>query len=259
MMYIFTEQSKLSSALMLFNMLMVIAAFSCRTDFLCRQTHSSCQYAGADCHPTPSQIWLESHEAPGLFSKIPHLNHMRDTFLPNTKAIETALRQQRINNNNIAMLNSLSLSLSIYIYPDSLTCRPDVGRRSALIGHIGRYGRHQADVGRISGQVGHICRYGRHRADVGRRSALIGQKIGSYLPYLPIWPIWPTSGRRRLHIGTSRPYLPIWPTPGRRRQKIGTNRPESGVICHICRYGRHQADVGSTSEQIGHICRYGRH
>ena len=59
--------------------------FSCRTDFLCRQTHSSCQYAGADCDPTPSQIWLESHEAPGLFSKIPHLNHMRDTFLPNTK------------------------------------------------------------------------------------------------------------------------------------------------------------------------------
>ena len=50
--------------------------------------------------------------------------------------------------------------------PDSLTCRPDVGRRSALVGHIGRYGRHQADVGSISGQIGHICRYGRHLADI---------------------------------------------------------------------------------------------
>ena len=92
---------------------------------------------------------------------------------------------------------------SIIHVPDSLTCRPDVGRRSAL---IGRYGRHQADVGSISGQVGHICRYGRHQADVGRRSALIGQKIGSYLPYLPIWP---TSGRRRQHIGTNQPYLRV--------------------------------------------------
>ena len=145
--------------------------------------------------------------------------------------------------------------------PDSLTCRPDVGRRSALIGHIGRYGRHQADVGSI---------------------------IGTNRPYLPIWP---TSGRRRQHIGTTRPYLPTWPTPGRRRQHIGANRPylpiwptpgrrrqHIGQIGHICRYGRHQADVGSiyiwinrlyrpiwpTSGrrrqhigQIGHICWYG--
>ena len=90
----------------------------------------------------------------------------------------------------------------------------------------------------ISEQVGHICRYGRHQADVGRRSALIGQKIGSYLPYLPIWP---TSGRRRLHIGTSRPYLPIWPTPGRLRQKIGTNRPEDRELSAIF------ADIRPTS------------
>ena len=82
------NKANLSSALMLFNVLMVIAAgdrpSAAETTFFA-DTHSSCQYAGADCDPTPSQIWLESHEAPGLLSKIPHLNHMRDTFLPNTK------------------------------------------------------------------------------------------------------------------------------------------------------------------------------
>ena len=29
--------------------------------------------------------WLDTNEAPGLLSKFPHLNHMRDTFLPKTK------------------------------------------------------------------------------------------------------------------------------------------------------------------------------
>ena len=104
-------------------------------------------------------------------------------------------------------------------YPDSLTCRPDLGRRSALIGHIFRYGRHQAAIGSISGQIGHICRY----------------------------------GRRRQHIGTNRPYSPIWPTSAEDRH-YSARRSEH--ICHICRYGRHQADIGSILRQSGHICRY---
>ena len=113
-----------------------------------------------------------------------------------------------------------------------------------------------ADVGSISGQIGHICRYGRHQADVGRRSALIDQKIGTLLPYLPIWA---TSGRRRQNIGT---YLPYLPKSDRRRHQIGTNRPEDRYLSAIFAdrpYGRHHADVGSISGQIGHICRCGRH
>ena len=67
--------------------------------------------------------WFDSNEAPGLLSKCPHLNHMRDTFLPKTKCAcdvaQSCLVQLRqlftnitINNKNVAMLNSLSLSLS---------------------------------------------------------------------------------------------------------------------------------------------------
>ena len=43
-----------------FNVLMIIAArdrpSATESAFLCRPTHSSCQYAGADCDPTPNQI-----------------------------------------------------------------------------------------------------------------------------------------------------------------------------------------------------------
>ena len=59
--YIFTEQCKFfigSSAL--HSAMMVMAArdrpSAAESDFLCRHTHSSCQYAGADCDPTPSQM-----------------------------------------------------------------------------------------------------------------------------------------------------------------------------------------------------------
>ena len=96
-------------------------------------------------------------------------------------------------------------------------------------------GRRLTAVGSISGQIGHICRYGRHQADVGRRSALIGQKIGTYRPYMPIWL---TSGRRQQHIGTNRPYLPIWPTPGRKSaEDWHSSARRSALIGHICRYG----------------------
>ena len=50
----------LSSALMLFKVLMAMAArdrpSAAESDFLCRHTHSSGQYTGVDCDPTPSQI-----------------------------------------------------------------------------------------------------------------------------------------------------------------------------------------------------------
>ena len=49
--------AKLSSALILFNVLMVMA----ERDFLCRHTYSSCQYAGADCDPTPSYMYTNSN------------------------------------------------------------------------------------------------------------------------------------------------------------------------------------------------------
>ena len=52
------NSANLSSALMLFNVLMVMAArvrpSATESDFLCRHTLSSCQLAGADCDPTPS-------------------------------------------------------------------------------------------------------------------------------------------------------------------------------------------------------------
>ena len=50
----------LSSSLMLFNVLMAMAArdipSAAESDFLCRHAHSTCQYAGADCNPTTSQM-----------------------------------------------------------------------------------------------------------------------------------------------------------------------------------------------------------
>ena len=113
--------------------------------------------------------------------------------------------------------------------PDSLTCRPDVGRRSALVGHIGRYGRHQADVGSISGQIGHICRYGRHLADVGSISGQIGHicRYGRHLADIEptckhgVGPISADMRRYRPDIISdirpiSRPTFPdIGPTSGR--------------------------------------------
>ena len=56
----FQNSANVSSAVMVFNVLMVMAVIAwpsaAESDFLCRHTHSSCyQYAGADCDPTPSQ------------------------------------------------------------------------------------------------------------------------------------------------------------------------------------------------------------
>ena len=54
------NSANVPSALMLFNVMMVIAAMdrpsAAESDLLCRHAHSSCRYAGADCGPTPSQI-----------------------------------------------------------------------------------------------------------------------------------------------------------------------------------------------------------
>ena len=60
------NSADLSSALVLFNAMMVMAArdrpSAAESDFLCRHTHTHCthssrQYAVADCDPTRSQIW----------------------------------------------------------------------------------------------------------------------------------------------------------------------------------------------------------
>ena len=70
--------------------------------------------------------WLDSNDAPGLLSKYPHLNYMRDTFLPKTKcACDVAQSRHvqlrhiftniRINTKNIAMLNSLFLFLFLHL------------------------------------------------------------------------------------------------------------------------------------------------
>ena len=88
-----------------------------------------------------------------------------------------------------------------------------------------------ADVGSISGQIGHICRYGRHQADVGRRSALLGQKIGTYLPYLPIWP---TSAAYRDKSAIFADMSDTRPTSAEDRH---SSARRSALISHICRYG----------------------
>ena len=140
---------------------------------------------------------------------------------------------------SLSSIPSLSLYLSLSLLPRSLPhslpsrIASHVGRSSALIDHIGRYGRHQADVGRISAlidqKIGHIGRYGHHQADVGRISGQVGQ-ICRYDHTKP------TSAEYRY---------------GRHHfSRI------SALIGHIYRYCRRQADISSISEQIGHICRY---
>ena len=137
---------------------------------------------------------------------------------------------------------------TIYI-PDSLTCRPDVGRRSALVGHIGRYGRHQADVGSISGQIGHICRYGRHLADIEPTCkhgvGPISADMRRYRPDIisdirpisrPTFPdIGPTSGRS---------VCAIWVVVSRRRL-----RAACGVVNSL-RHGN--AEYRGTSRELGY-------
>ena len=149
------------------------------------------------------------------------------------------------------------MSRMIACFPDSLTCRPDVGRRSAIsadMAYIRPTSAAYRDKSAIFADM----------ADIRPTSAAYRDKSAIFADMADIRPTpaedrdnsvrrsehLQTSGRRRQHIGTNRPYLPICQTPGRRREKTGTHRPEDR---HLSATYADMADIRPTSTESRHI------